>query len=462
MAGRDRRHGRSGRAGAFVRWFPVVVVLAILAVAIGAWWADRPEPGPDPQDEPAAVLPPEGVELPGLVPPGPVAQPVDESLVASPAKVRRQVEPFLRDRDLGRRVHVVVAGLASGRAVFSSGADPAMPASTTKLLTTTAALEVLGPEAVFTTSVVRVGNRVTLVGGGDPLLALADVNRLARGTAQALLDEGIRRPRLAYDDSLFTGPDFSPHWPDSYRLDVVSPISALWVDEGRVPVFPGRTADPAGVAARDFSAALARAGVRPQGPPRPGTAAGAEVASVDSEPVAAIVEHIVETSDNEAAEVLLRHVGREVSGAATFAAGSRAVADVLRRLGVATPGLRLYDGSGLSRDNRIDPDTLVDVLRVAASADHPGLRATVTGLPVAGFTGSLAYRFDDATSPGRVRAKTGTLRGVSALAGIATDLDGVPLVFAVVADKVRYLDTLEARDTVDDLAAALGACHCAA
>ena len=59
-----------------------------------------------------------------------------------------------------------------------------------------------------------------------------------------------------------------------------------------------------------------------------------------------------------------------------------------------------------------------------------------------------------------MRAKTGTLTGVSALAGIATDLDGTSLAFFLVADRVALLKTLDARDALDDAAAALAGCHC--
>jgi D-alanyl-D-alanine carboxypeptidase/D-alanyl-D-alanine-endopeptidase (penicillin-binding protein 4) len=188
------------------------------------------------------------------------------------------------------------------------------------------------------------------------------------------------------------------------------------------------------------------------------------LARASSAPLAQIVEQVLSVSDNEGAEVLARHVGLAVSGNGSSAAGTDAVLGTLQDLGVRTGNAQVYDGSGLSRKNRIDPDTLVDVLRVASSEDHPDLRSIVTGLPVAGFTGSLALRFSDAPAAGRgrVRAKTGTLTGVSALAGVATDLDGVPMVFALVADRVRLLDTLDAREALDDLAAALGACHCAA
>jgi len=473
----DRRHG----TGAFGRWFPIVLVLAILACAgaayrfdLGQRWFGTGEP--DPATAPAAVEPPSGLDLPALTQPAAVASPLPGAGTLSPAKVRRAVGRFLRDRDLGKSVHAVVAGM-SGRPALSVGADPAKPASTTKLLTATAALEVLGPDHVFETTVVGGGaGRIVLVGGGDPFLERrpgsgwprgADVASLARRTATALDERGRGKVRVTYDDSLFSGPAENPNWRKDYVRDgVVSPITALWVDAGRDASGFGRVADPSAEAAAEFARALERAGIRVVGTPaRERAEPGAPVlARATGAPLAQVVERVLEVSDNEGAEVLGRHVGLSVSGKGSSAAGTDAVISTLRRLGVRTVGAEVYDGSGLSRKNRIDPDTLVDVLRLAASEDHPDLRSTVTGLPVAGFTGSLAFRFSDTPVPGRgrVRAKTGTLTGVSALAGLATDLDGVPMVFALVADRVRLRDTLDAQEALDDLAAALGACHCAA
>ena len=460
----------------------MVLVLAILACAgaayrfdLGHRWFGTGDPDPD--TAPAAVEPPEGLELPALTRPAPVADPLPEAGTLSPEKVRRAVDRFLRDRDLGKSVHAVVAGM-DGPPALSFGADPGMPASTTKLLTATAALDTLGPDHTFETTVVGGGaDRIVLVGGGDPFLARrpessgwphgADIVSLARRTAAALDQRGRGKVRVGYDDSLFTGPAENPEWPRSYVPDgVVSPITALWVDEGVDASGFGRVADPSADAAAEFARALERSGIRVVGKPAPGRAGrGAPVlARATSAPLAQIVEQVLSVSDNEGAEVLARHVGLAVSGEGSSAAGADAVLSTLRRLGVRTDGATVYDGSGLSRKDRIDPDTLVDVLRVASSQNHPDLRPVVTGLPVAGFTGSLALRFDDAPVPGRghVRAKTGTLTGVSALAGVATDLDGVPLVFALIADRVKLRDTLDARDALDDLAAALGSCHCAA
>ena len=137
-----------------------------------------------------------------------------------------------------------------------------------------------------------------------------------------------------------------------------------------------------------------------------------------------IVEQILQVSDNEGAEVLARQTGIAVNGHGSFNGGSAAVRQVLTGLGIDLSGATIYDGSGLSRDDRLDAETLVAVLQLASSADHPELRSVITGLPVAAFDGSLEERFDGSPGRGWVRAKTGTLTGTSALAGLVTDARG--------------------------------------
>jgi len=372
----------------------------------------------------------------------------------------------LRDADLGPHVLATVAGL-DGTLLYSRGTGEAVPASTLKLLTATAALETLGPDHTFATTVVAAGpRRVVLVGGGDPLLSVPDLRRLARDTASALAATGVAgKVRLGYDVSLFTGPEVSPHWPETYIPEaVVSPITPLWVDEGRPESGSGRVADPAATAAAAFAAALGKAGVAVAGAPREMTAPAdaTQLAGLDSDPLSEIVEHTLETSDNEAAEVLARQVGLTVDGDASFAGGARAVRTVLEGLGVPMQGAATYDGSGLSRDDRLDPDTLTAVLELAADPDQGDLRAVLTGLPVAGFSGSLVVRFADGDDAGRglVRAKTGTLSGVSGLAGIVTDREGRPMVFALLADRIDLVDTLGARAALDAATSALAGCRC--
>ncbi len=293
----------------------------------------------------------------------------------------------------------------------------------------------------------------------------ADVVTLARAAARRLQSLHVRRVSLAYDDSYFTGPSVNPAWPGTYIPEsVVPPISALWVDEGHAPGSEGFVGDPAAEAGRVFGAALRRAGVRVAPKVVRGGAGpdAVEVASVSSAPLGQLVERTLEVSDNQAAEVLARHVGLAEKQEGSFAAGTAGVLGVLRHLGVDVSGDRLYDGSGLSRLDRLNTGTLAAVVRLATSREHPELRSVMTGLPVAGFTGSLAYRFDKGPveARGRVRAKTGTLTGVHGLAGLADDATGARMVFVLVADRVRLLKNLEAQTLIDRIAGALGACRC--
>lgn len=478
MARRDRRHSRR-------RWLRgLVVLLALALVAGGTWWRwDDVRRWFDPdlaQHDPAAVEPPPGLDLPEPVAPRPVADAADDAATPARARVRRALARGLRDDALGRHMVAAVADLDSGRPVFQRGRGRFVPASTMKLLTATAALEVLGPDRTFETAVVegRRRHEVVLVGGGDPYLAAepvaegeqpgpvrADIRTLARRTARALSEDGRRRVRLSYDASLFTGPRENPRWRADYVPDgVVTPISALWVDQGTVDAYPGRAAEPARVATRKFARELRRAGIRVRGGIResPDTD-GPEIASVESATVGTIAQHVVDVSDNEGAEVLAHHVGLEDSGEGSFSAGADAVVATLRELGVPMQGTEVYDASGLSRHNRLTVASLLSVLRLAASPDHPRLREVLTGLPVAGgFTGSLSTRFDSGAPAGLglVRAKTGTLTGVHGLAGITTDRNGNLLSFVLVADRVAVPDTLDARQGIDELAAALAACAC--
>ncbi len=476
MAGRDREHA----GHPVLRALGVLLLVAVLVAAgVGLWrldpldrWDEDEPAGPA---EPAAIEPPPGLELPPVAAPDPVADPLPGQPRLDPAAVRRAVQGGLRDRDLGRHVLALVAPLAGGGPAYSLGGGLATPASTTKIVTAAAALYALGGDHVFETAVVRDGRRVVLVGGGDPLLASrpaddstyperADVVTLAERTARALRRQGIRTVTLGYDATLFTGPAVNPTWRADYIPDaVVSPTSALWVDEGRPASGFGRVADPAAAAAEAFAAALARAGIKVRGAPEETAAPDVRpLATVTSAPLDQVVERVLLVSDNEAAEVLLRHVGLAEEGAGSTEAGRRGVRRILESQGISLRSSTLYDGSGLSRANRLDPRVLVDVLRLAADPEHPELRPVLTGLPVAGFTGSLTNRMDQGPPAGlgRVRAKTGTLTGVTSLAGIAADVDGNPMVFVLMADRVRRNRDYFARVAMDNAAASLGACYC--
>lgn len=430
----------------------------------------------------AASVVPEVARAP-VVTPGTVLRPAGirptRAVSAEVASVADVLAAPMRDRALGGEVAATVVDAETGRTLFAHDADrPAAPASTAKLTTAVAVLASLGPDARLTTKVVRgtEPGRVVLVGGGDVTLAgtkadptyprparLAD---LAKETARSLKAAGTAAVSLAYDDSLFTGPRTASSWKPGYvPSGNVSPVTALSVDAGRVrPDLRARVPDPPKTAAERFAGLLERYGIAVRSEVRrePAPKGAREIATVQSPPVSALVERMLTLSDNDLAEALGRQVALAEGRPASFEGTVAAVRGVLARLGVAK-GVDLDDASGLSHADRITPRALARLLSVAASPDHPELRPVLTGLPVAAFSGTLATRYGRAPASkaaGVVRAKTGTLTGVSSLAGIAYDANGRLLAFAFLADHVPPGGTLAAEAALDRLAAAVAGCGC--
>ncbi|MCU1676617.1 MAG: D-alanyl-D-alaninecarboxypeptidase/D-alanyl-D-al anine-endopeptidase, partial [Frankiales bacterium] len=312
-----------------------------------------------------------------------------------------------------------------------------------------------------------------LVGGGDPTLAsgaapdgfaAARLPELVTATVAALRARGQSSTTIGYDAGAFTGPALAPGWKPVYVTDGdVSPVVGLMVDGGRVTAGSrARSADPAKAAAQRFAALLAAAGVRVTGKPRAAVGTGPELASVQSPPLTALIDRMLALSDNDIAESLARHVAIQSGAAGSFAAAGPAVAAALEPLGVA--GVVLADGSGLSRADRVTPAALASIVRVAAQLAHPELRSLIEGLPISGFTGTMAHRFGDAkthASAGLVRAKTGTLNNVTSLAGTVVDSDGRLLVFAFISNRSRPVaGPRDPRQGLDALVAVVAACGC--
>jgi D-alanyl-D-alanine carboxypeptidase/D-alanyl-D-alanine-endopeptidase (penicillin-binding protein 4) len=327
------------------------------------------------------------------------------------------------------RSAAVAVELSTGKVVYARNARlPLIPASNEKLAVTYAALVALGPAYRIETQVLGLGEQdaaewhgdLVLKGFGDPSLSSLGLRRLAAEVRGA----GIRvvTGRILGDESYFDAFRMGPGWKPYFFINESPPLSALTVDRGR---YLGRTSrTPALAAAVLFRKALTQAGVRVAGPARLGTvppdAEGYPVASLLSPPLSSILRFMDYESDNFTAEILLKQLGTLESGQGTTAAGALAVRRILGEYGVPMDGVRIADGSGLSRLNRLTAVTLVQMLRSAWVS--PDFRNSFfSSLPVAARSGTLERRMIRTAAAGRVRAKTGTTRESSALSGIVKD-----------------------------------------
>ena len=346
------------------------------------------------------------------------------------------------------RTGALAIDVKTGEVVFERNAGAALlPASAEKLAVSYAALRVLGPSFRFQTSVFGAGAQVGrawrgdlyLVGYGDPTLGLPDLDALARRIAA----HGIRRVtgRILGDERHFDAARGARGWKPSYLGIESPPLSALSVAGAR----PFRGNGSAGTAAGALRTALVRHGVRVSGSASPGGApADAALLARDlSEPLSRIVRRMNRDSDNFVSEMVLKELGCTVALRGSTAAGARVVRRELAEAEIPLAGVRIADGSGLSAYDRATAHALVAILQTAS--EDPALGGVFVGsLAIAGRSGTLERRLERRPTRGRVRAKTGTTRKASALAGFV----GARYVFAIVQNgaPLPYWTAREAQD----------------
>lgn len=426
--------------------------------------------------------------------PAPLGTPV-LSARRAPGLLGQQVA----ERRLGGQLDAIAAAAppdscitvtSGGRTLYAHNADlPLIPASTLKVATAAVALEVFGPDHRFTTEVrtsvpptppaddgagAEVDGDVYLVGGGDPLLATEGyaVSRFGgneravsgfEAVADAIAATGVRRITgdVVGDGSRHDGVAGVGTWDPSYlEGNTIGSLGALRVNSGltgwdadpALPGMRGRPGDPALEAARIMVTLLDERGVAVDGGASTGVAPrGAPLLTeVASPPMQTVADEVLAWSNNGASEVLVKELGLTVGGEPSTTAGIRVVLDQLAAWDLPTAGVTMVDGSGLDTLNRLTCTTLVSLLDHLGATSVPG-----ESLAVGGSWGTLRLRFAEAPGAERVRAKTGTLNPVVALAGFTTSLaDDTEYTFAVVLNGVPG-DAALSPDAVDLVAVVL-------
>jgi serine-type D-Ala-D-Ala carboxypeptidase/endopeptidase (penicillin-binding protein 4) len=418
-------------------------------------------------------------------------------------------------------ISVFAHDLRSGDVIAEHGTErPVAPASTTKLLTTAAAFDELGPEYEWETTVGAVGGSggrtigtLGVVARGAPDLTPEDLTELA----EAVADAGVRRvtDRLVVDVSAFDSPLHGPAWtladarfaygaPSSAFalsrnvVDVtvsrpgedcsfetnVEPEGDVAVDldvdcgdedsltidnrthwDNTIPVTgtlspggEGENGVPVGEPDRHTAAAfvdtLSEAGVeltpRDGGEPRIEITREPieieEFGSVSSQPLAEIADDLNAWSRNFVAENVARTVAYETTGTGSFANWEAHLNALFSEVGAETAQIR--DGSGLSRQDLASARDVTRTIDWGVEQEW-GDRYRET-IPIAGEEGTVRNRLTDVDAT--IRAKSGTLSGVTCLAGVVEDDDGSPAAsFAVLAANLTGERAQGASDRVDEL-----------
>ncbi len=408
-----------------------------------------------------------GTETPAVVqsvsPATPVlsARRIPDTLVdlVGETRLSARLDTALADPGLGSaREDTCLVVAEQGNVLYARRADESfIPASTMKVLSGMAALTRLGLDTRYVTEARAaeppvdgvVDGPLWMVGAGDPLLSTADyvatfrnqpqVHTPLENLAEEIVASGVRHVRggIVGDESRYDRVRYVATWPSRYIQDNdIGPASALIVNDGFVSYPPARRAvtdAPAAHAASVLTRLLIARGVVVEGGPSAGRLAPDTVAigQVASPPMGDVVGGMIRESDNLTAELLVKELGVRFGEGGSWEAGLEVVRASLAERGLRAEGMEAIDGSGLSRSDRLSCSLLMQAMEIVGP-DGPIAQA----FPVAGQTGTLAERFRGNPAAGRIRAKTGSLRGVAGLAGYAEAGGGRLLAFALLANSL--------------------------
>ncbi|MEP9394751.1 MULTISPECIES: D-alanyl-D-alanine carboxypeptidase/D-alanyl-D-alanine endopeptidase [Gordonia] len=455
------------------------MLVAVIAVGAGFTYLQLTKPDPLPAGIPAR---------PAAIAADPQIDPVAATAPEpTSAGVTAAIADSVKAPQLGTLTGQISDSL-TGAVLWSEGAStPRTPASNAKVLTAAAALLALPHDQRVTTTVLAgPDGQVILRGAGDPTLTAQ-----APGTdtfytnparisdlANQIVKSGVDVTSVAVDLSAYSGPTMDRTWSrDDIAGGDIAPMESLMVDGARIkPLdeYSPREEQPGIAAGKALASAL---GVSTDVTEASAPAGAQTIATVQSAPLVTRVNDMLRFSDNVLAEALSIELSTSQGGPATLAGGAQAVLKTLSQNGFDVSGATLTDSSGLSYGNKV-PASLLDEVMSAASGDTEAgasasdgdassttrdrdikMRPMLDGLPVAAGTGTLADRFDPRTNPGAgwVRAKTGTLTGVSSLTGIVQTVDGRVLSFALMSGGTSPVD---ARPALDAIPGDLRECGC--
>ena len=347
-------------------------------------------------------------------------------------------DPRITGADFG--ISVWVEGF--GEIVARSPDRLLMPASNQKLWTAAGVHLLLPPDFTFRTSLLTTGTvrngvlsgDLHVVGGGDPTLTTTGPHSLDSLAAE-IKRRGIDRiaGRVVIDESRYDTVRTPGGW-EPWQLDFVGPLSAFMVDWNNIRKEVEFMSDPTRHNALRFVERLEKANVE--------VTAGVAVAPVAANATPLFVEHswalpkllqhMLSESDNMMAESFVREIGRRRKGVGSTPAGLVAIDEAITTALCLKPEGINDDGSGVSHYSTHSARYWRHLLELAKA--QPWGAQFESELAVSGKTGTMSSRLNSPALAGRVRAKTGTVRGGRALSGYATTAGGRDVVFSIIGN----------------------------
>lgn len=205
------------------------------------------------------------------------------------------------------------------------------------------------------------------------------------------------------------------------------------------------------VAERELPVTLSRSAITTVAAPANGRRVLAAHISV---PVAEDITLLTKTSQNLHAELLLRLLGKVEGTGGSFEEGTRVVRQFLVNAGISDADFFLYDGSGMSPDDRIAPRAFTKLLTYVSQ--QPWGQAWRATLPIAGVDGTLRNRFRNSTLAGKMWAKTGTLNETTGMVGYLTAGSGKTIAFSILVNGRRPGSEAESQ-AIDQIVEAIAA-----
>jgi D-alanyl-D-alanine carboxypeptidase/D-alanyl-D-alanine-endopeptidase (penicillin-binding protein 4) len=353
-----------------------------------------------------------------------------------------------------RTTSIEVWDQTANRLVYSLNAtSPRVPASNLKLATAATALTLWGASHRFKTELFasalpvkwpagigELNGNIYLKGFGDPSLSTVTYQRQVLEMKTSSLESFVTSLKrlgvtcitgsVVADDSYFDRLRSCPGWRPDFVEDQIGSLSALTLNEGESESGTPVMSSPL-FAAAELTTMIEQAGIPVDGTPYIGTVpAGSVLVHTDlSAPLATLLRHMDQWSDNFFAEMFAKGLGASFGGAGTTAAGVGVIRGFLADCGIAGTNVRIYDGSGLSYWDRLSAAGVTQLLRIMAAG--PDARPYTASLSIAGKDGTLVERMRHTAAQNNLIGKTGTLDVASCLSGYVTSANHHHLVFSL-------------------------------